>query len=187
MPDVAEPQPSWPLTAAIARGDESAFSRFYDLWFDRVLAAVRSFTRRDEAFCLDIVQDCMLRVVKRMRALASEDAVAAWMTRTALRLAIDGLRREQRRQRRERAAARGEADAAPDLGRALLDGEQVAWLRARLAELPERDRALLIGRFQDGQTLAEVGSALGMTGHAAHGRIWRLLRRLRGAAEEAFS
>ena len=59
--------PTAPLTALIARGDERAFATFYELWFDRALALARSISRRDESFCLDVVQDCMLRVVRMKR------------------------------------------------------------------------------------------------------------------------
>ena len=62
------------LTAAIARGDPTAFGRFYELWFDPALALARSISGRDESFCLDVVQDCMLRVVRSMKPLATESS-----------------------------------------------------------------------------------------------------------------
>ncbi|MEM7199726.1 MAG: sigma-70 family RNA polymerase sigma factor [Planctomycetota bacterium] len=179
-------EPSWPLTAAIARGDERAFARFYDLWFDRLVVLVRSLTRRDEAFCLDVAQDCMLRVVRRLPALRREEEVAAWMARAALRLAVDHLRRERRRARREQAVG-GQRPEPPGVADDLLHRERAAWLERRIAELPDGDRALLAARFEAGRTLEQVGDGLGMSGHAAHGRIRRLVERLRRAAEEVFS
>jgi RNA polymerase sigma-70 factor (ECF subfamily) len=175
--------PSYPLTGRIARGDEAAFAAFYETWFERLLAFARAATRRDEAFCLDAVQDCMLRVVQRLPALPSEEAVAAWLARALLRVAVDRLRAEARRARREDAAAQAASPAADD---SLLAAEERAWLRARLDELPERDRALLRARFGEGMTLAAAGAACGVTGDAAHGRIRRLLQKLEAAAKRAF-
>ncbi len=182
----AVPPSSHALTARIAVGDEQAFATFYDLWFDRLFALARRSTGRDDAFCLDAVQDCMLKVVHKLPALADDDAVAAWLVRALLRGAVDRLRADARRARREQAVASArdldDRDPAPDL----LDAEQRAWLAARVAELPPADRALLHARFADGQTLHAAGAAAGLSGHAAHGRIRRLLLRLRAAAQEIF-
>ena len=173
------------LTAAIARGDEHAFARFYDLWFDRLLAMAHACTRRDEAFCLDVVQDCMVRVVDKLPPLDSEGAVAAWLTRTVLRLAVDRLRAEARRTAREEivAARRPEAEVA-DPHRP--DAEQLAWLEQRLAELPAADAALLRARFVHGDTTATAGAPLALSADAAAGRIRRLVLRLKQAAKEIF-
>lgn len=177
--------PSYPLTARIAAGDEQAFAAFYDLWFERLFALARTSTRRDEAFCLDAVQDCMLKVVRKLPALASEEAVAAWLLRALLRAAVDRTRSETRRQRHERAHADAQPQSCADALPELLDGEQRAWLAARLAELAPADRALLEARAQ-GATLEASGRSAGITGHAAHGRIRRLVARLRDAARDWF-
>lgn len=173
------------LTTAVARGDERAFQRFYDLWFDRLLAMAHACTRRDEAFCLDVVQDCLMRVVDRLPPLRSEAAVAAWLTRTVLRLAVDRLRAEARRTARQElvAARRPEAQAA-NTDRP--DAEQLAWLEHRLAELPAADAALLRACFVDGHTAAAAGAPLALTADAAAGRIRRLVLRLKQAAKEIF-
>lgn len=173
------------LTAAVARGDERAFECFYDLWFDRLLAMAHACTRRDEAFCLDLVQDCMVRVVDKLPPLHSEAAVAAWLTRTVLRLAVDRLRAEARRSARQQvvAARRPEAQA-DDPHRP--DTEQLAWLEHRLAELPAADAELLRARFVHGHTAAAAGAPLALSADAAAGRIRRLVLRLKQAAKEIF-
>jgi RNA polymerase sigma factor (sigma-70 family) len=174
---------SAPLTAAIARGDPAAFGRFYELWFDPALALARSISGRDESFCLDVVQDCMLRVVRSMKPLATEGAVQGWMARALFTTTVDRLRRDARRARREqRAAEPGPSEPADPIEAA----ERIEWLRAQLAALPEGDRRLIVERFEGDKTLAAVGEALGMTGHAVHGRIRRILGRLRAAARELF-
>ncbi len=174
---------TWPLTAAIRRGDEAAFASFFDAWFDRVQAIVRASLRCDHEFCLDVAQDTMLRVADKIPKLKSEGAVTAWLTTTALRKAADRLRAERRRSHREQQVAQPEIDEAAGPVEALIDHESARWLRARLDELPLSDRALLEARFFEDRTLRETGAALGMTTHAADGRLRRIVRRLRGAAE----
>ena len=174
-----------PLAARIRAGDAEAVGAFYDRWFDACVAIARQVSGRDEAFCLDVVQEVMLRVIRRLPALADERATRAWLARTVFTATVDQLRRDTRRARRERGRAAGESFEA-DAATALLDAERARWLEERLAELPEADRALLDLRFCGDATLEEVGRRLGMTGHAAHGRIRRLVERLRRAAEEVF-
>jgi RNA polymerase sigma factor (sigma-70 family) len=169
-----------PLTAAIARGDAGAMGAFYEAWFDRAYAAARALTRRDESFCLDVVQEAMLRAARRMRPLATEEDVARWMSRVVRTAALDLLRRESRRAARERVAATdGRAGGQDAEAR-----ERVEWVRARLVELPAEEAGLLRLRFWEDRTLDEAGRRTGMTGHAVHGRIRRVLSRLRLLARE---
>jgi RNA polymerase sigma factor (sigma-70 family) len=176
-----------PLCARIAAGDEAAFAAFYDAWFDPAYALARTISRRDEAFCLDVVQDVMQRVVTKLPVLGTEDAVAAWMSKTVFSVTVDFLRREARRRRREERVAASVAEAHG--GDSLLElerAEQRAWLAAALSRLPAQDQALLQARFGDGATLAAAGASLGITVDAAHGRIRRTLHALARAAKEWF-
>ena len=174
---------SFELTGAIKSGDEAAFGTFYELWFDRCFAMATRITRRDENFCLDIVQDSMMRVLERIPRLDDEAAVAAWMSRVVFSTSIDRLRSDQRRVRREQGAARHEADPGTPGERLLEEREELEWLAARLAELPVDDQRLILERFAHDKTLAEVGASIGITVHAAHGRLRRILLRLRERAE----
>ena len=61
------------LTEAIASGNTEAFASFYRQWFDTMYAQARNASGRDESFCLDVVQDAMLRVIKSVPAMASDD------------------------------------------------------------------------------------------------------------------
>lgn len=179
--------PTWPLTARIRRGDEGAFAAFYEHWFDRAFAMAKSITRRDEAFCLDVVQDSMMRVVKSIPALDEERSVSAWMGRTLFTTAIDRLRQEARREARERSVAEVASDEATEReASANHEDERFDWIRRRLAELPVKDRELVLARFGDGETLESIGARHGLTGNAAHGRIYRVIDRLKHAAKELF-
>jgi len=176
------------LTAAVARGDPGAFASLYEAWFDRCYALARARTGRDESFCLDVVQECMLRVVKKMVPLESDAALAAWMLRAVDTTAIDLLRAETRRGRRERHVAdtRSERSSVPDPAATLEEQERHQWLTEKIAELPPSDRALMTARYVDGRTLDEAGSLAGISGDAAHGKIRRFVNRMRQLAQEVF-
>lgn len=173
------------LSHAIAAGDETAFAAFHAAWFPATLALARAASRRDEAFCLDVVQDVMLAVARRLPALRDERAVRAWMSRATWNTVTDRVRHERARSRREEAIA---AERATDDGHEplllLVAHERQQWLALRVQELPASDRALLAARFGDGGSVAAAGAEFGLTEDGAHGRLRRVLERLRSLAAE---
>ncbi len=175
------------LTTALGRGDNAAFAAFYESWFDRGYDAVRAATGRDDAFCLDVVHDAMLRVVKSLRPMNTRADLDRWMTRVLHTTALDRLRREARmiaRQRRhgEHTSGVANADNGADPPNAAALADQIAWLTVQVAAMDEQDRALLSLRFALDHSLNGAGKALGITGDAAHGRIRRVLVHLRSLA-----
>jgi RNA polymerase sigma factor (sigma-70 family) len=163
--------------ARIGRGDQAAFTLFYEAWFDRCYAMARGLTRRDESFCLDVVQEAMLRVARRVPPMGGDAQVARWMVRVVHSAGLDLLRREARARRRERAGARPEASDGHD---AAAESLAAAWLREAMAGLGDEERALVALRFGRGATLEAAGAAVGASGDAVHGKLRRALKRLRG-------
>ncbi len=164
------------LTHAIARGDEQAFALLYNDWFEPAYAMARDLTRRDESFCLDVVQDAMLKAARSMKPISTEEHLNAWMRRVVHTAALDHLRAERRRRARELARAGDAPEGAQPLD------ERIQWLRTELAKLPATDRSLLRLKFAQSTTLAEAGASEGITGASAHGRIRRAIARLAEAA-----
>ena len=91
------------------------------------------------------------------------------------------MRRERRRASREQEAARRRVDTPTP------EPEELAWVQRQLDALPAADRRLFEERFDLGKTLREAGAVLGISAFAAHGRIRRVLGRLREMARERFS
>ncbi|MGQ0628492.1 MAG: RNA polymerase sigma factor [Phycisphaerales bacterium] len=163
-------------SAGVARGDHDALDALYRNWFDRGFAVAKALTRRDEAFCLDVVQNAMLRIIRTLKPLASRAALDAYMHATLRSAALDALRAEARRAVRNARAAR--ADSATDRSPAQLED-----LASALAALGVSDRELLTLRFARDQTLEQTGTLTGRTGAAAHGLIRRALRKLRASLD----
>ena len=167
------------LSRGIARGDHAALDEFYRAWFDRAFAAARALSRRDEAFCLDVVQEAMLRVIKSLPPLSGAAALEAWM-HTAIRSStIDALRAEARRVAREIRAA-GMKRARPIAQRAgqrasHAEEHEINTLLATLAELDPVSQDLLRLRFERDKSLEATAHAKGITAAAAHGKIRRIL------------
>ncbi len=180
-PDALSAQPSTPfsilsLTRLAAAGDEPSIAHLYKARFDHVYLAARIATGRDESFCLDVVQETFLRLLRAGRLVHKlrDDAHAdRWLARMAQTVALDILRAEQRRARRERIAAQVETQhATPDD-----TASHIASLQHELNQLTREDRELLHLR-SSGMTLSSIADAVGATIGSVHGRIRRLSRSL---------
>jgi RNA polymerase sigma factor (sigma-70 family) len=172
------------LTARIAAGDEQAFAEFYAQWFAPAVALAKALVRADEAAALDLVQDVMLAVAERMPPLRGERAVRAWLATAIVRAGIDRHRQQRRRAQREQGIVAGRDTAEPPAWASALEGERAAWLQARLAELSPVEQALVAARFSDSVSVAAVGGAFGLGEDQAHGRLRRVMQRLRRKAAE---
>ena len=179
------------ITAAIAHGDSSAFGLFYDQWFSFAFEEARRYTQRDEATCLDIVQDAMLKAARSMRPLDSKADIERWLTRVVRTSALDTLRKEQRRRRRELDSAVQDGRGASPAQRAAKDharrqwlADQVEWLTREVATSSTSDQVLLHLRYALGRSLEQTGRAVGISADAAHGRLRRIINRLRSRVED---
>ncbi len=177
-PGAAQIESPGRLVARVRAGDADAFEALYRAWHPRVLALARACSGRDEAFCLDVTQEVMLRLATRVPSLADGRALGAWLARATVRASVDALRRESRRTRRERAAAGREGVEERE---GAVDG---AWLRAQVRLLGATDFDVLHAHLVQRATLREAGLAAGVSEGAATGRVRRVLAKLRAAARE---
>ncbi|MFN0134360.1 MAG: RNA polymerase sigma factor [Phycisphaerales bacterium] len=163
------------LSLGVSRGQPAALEALYRDWFPWMLAAARRLGSLDESSALDVVQDATIRLARSMPALRTHAELERWMIRLMHTTTLDLLRRRARRWRRER-------DPRPAPRKPIDD--RIDRLALALAALPPEDRSLLGLRFALGRSLDASGAALGTTGDAAHGRLRRILHRLRPAAQE---
>jgi RNA polymerase sigma-70 factor (ECF subfamily) len=166
----------------MAAGDPAAIERFYRGHFDRLYREARRSTgRRDEAFCLDVVQESVLRIVRTVRSVADEARLAAWLKLVVRTTAYDMLRREERRQRRELAVA---ATALHDREVVDDDESRLAWLRRRITSMDPKLARMIELRFGQRWTLARIGCLFGLSAGTIDGRLRRALEHLRALARE---
>ncbi len=165
------------LTRAVAQGDVAAFETLYRQWFPRVLALSMAATGRDESFCLDVTQETMLKAAKSIPILDAEPQLVAWFSKVALRLALDSMKADARRRRREQ-------NIVPAASRPDSPDPRLAWLREHLHTFPLHDYELLMQRLAGGATLAAAGRSVGFSADVAHGRVRRALARLRALTRD---
>ena len=178
-------QPVRDITTGIAAGNPEAFAQFYREWFDVVFAEARKAAGargHDEQFCLDMVQETMMRVIRSIKPMDSQAALSTWLRIVVQSCCYDHFRSQVRRARRELAAGKSRTHESDDRElHARLD-----WLRQQLNALDPEEAHLLSLRFRLGWTLQRIGRSLGLKPGAVNGRISRAVAGLRRNAQEDF-
>ena len=131
--------PSVSLAPELEREFEERVTDSSTLAFRVALGVLR---RREDAE--DVAQDALLRAHRAFGSLRDRDRFRAWLVRTAFRLALDRLRGEKRRVRREDASA----IEAPVRTESVEEAAARAELQARVGEavdaLPEKLRIVTV-------------------------------------------
>ena len=123
----------------------------------------------------EIAQATFLELARQADRLEPTTQLAAWLYEATRRNAVDVLRRESRRDARERTAMElNSLNAGPSEWSQL---ELV--LDDAMAELPSTDRTAILLRYFESRSLRDVGAALGVSDDAAQKRVSRAVDELR--------
>jgi RNA polymerase sigma factor (sigma-70 family) len=144
------------------------FQRFLDQHRDDVWRYLVAAVGRHAAD--DCFQETFLAALKAYPRLRRDSDLRAWVLTIAHRKAMD--------HHRARARAPVPVGAAPDAG-AWQDAEPDGEVWARVAELPDKQRAALLLRYAGDLSHAQVAAALGCSEEAARRSAHEGLKRLR--------
>jgi len=158
---------------AVAGGDEAALAALIDRYAAGVHAyLLRHSGNREDAD--DLLQETWVRIARSAKSFDSARRFRSWLYGIATNLARDWFRRRLTKERALRTlAARPDTVPAAD---AVDRGE----LRARIAQLPENLRAVLLLRYYEGMSEAEMAESLEIPRGTVKSRLHAALRELRG-------
>jgi RNA polymerase sigma factor (sigma-70 family) len=158
--------------------DERAFTELVNRRIGLVYTAALRQLGGDAARAKDVAQQVFIDVARKARSLRDHPSLLGWLYTSTHHAAIDTVRREARRKRREQ-----EAQDMDDLTRT--DELATDWGRLRpvldaaMHDLNERERRMVLLRFFDQQPFAAIATELGLSENAAQKAVDRALDKLR--------
>jgi RNA polymerase sigma factor (sigma-70 family) len=164
------------LLSTFARSrSEAAFRALVDRHLDHVHSVAWRVTRRHD-LAADVAQLVFVRLAERHHRLPAGLSLAAWLHINTRSLAIDLVRTEVARRRREQEFFHGSIMNPPD---SATWSELESSLDEAVEALPTSDREAILLRFYQNHTHAGVGRHLGLNEDAARMRVQRALEKLR--------
>jgi RNA polymerase sigma factor (sigma-70 family) len=144
--------------------------RHVDLVYSAALRQVRSPQLAEE-----VAQSVFTDLARNAGKLKPDTVLTAWLYQVTRRTAIDVVRHESRRQRREQIASEMNAmnATAPDWTHV------EPFLDEAMQTLDDTDRAAVLLRYFENKSLREVGQTLGTSDDTAQKRVSRAVEHLR--------
>jgi RNA polymerase sigma-70 factor (ECF subfamily) len=169
------------LVARARDGDEAAFRTLVER-YQAQLAATVARMLGDGPEVQDVVQEAFIRFHGALDRFRGDAAIGTYLTRIAMNLALDTLKRRRRWTRRfvSRDAA---ADAGPAAGERPAPDRADAWsttdlVRGALDRLKPEHRAVVVLRMIEGRSTRETAEALGVPEGTVMSRLSRALARM---------
>ncbi|MFL5555073.1 MAG: RNA polymerase sigma factor [Gemmatimonadaceae bacterium] len=161
------------LVSLARDGDERGFAGLVRLHQRRAYIVARSIVMTHED-AEDAVQEGFLRAHQALDRFDPAQTFGAWLNRIVANAALDLARRRKVRNAEELSEAIPAAFRDPAEG-----GELRERLKAALAELPDRARAVIVLHDIEGFTHAEIGEMLGIPGGTARSDLHHARQKLR--------
>ncbi|MEN6627273.1 MAG: sigma-70 family RNA polymerase sigma factor [Candidatus Sumerlaeia bacterium] len=177
------------LAAAAAGGDQQAFEQLVER-YRRYIYAIAWRIVMDEDEALDIAQEVLLKMARRIGDWRGDGSFKAWVGAIASRTALDMARK-----RRDvpvdpqdwQEADPGElvASSSPPSPREAVQAlERRALVAEAMASLTPQQRAILMLRLEEELKPAEIAERLGLKPAQVRSQLSRAVARLRGQLAE---
>lgn len=184
------------LIAAMLRGDEVAFRRFFDSYFPRVYRFALPRLGNDAEACKEVVQATLIKAMRGLAGFRGEAALFSWLCQICRRQIADHLRAHQRHHRnvvliddspglREALESiAGPASDEPMQGYGTAETRRL--VQSVLDRLPSRYGDVLEWKYIEGRSVEEIGALLGVGHIAAQSLLARARTAFREAVETVF-
>jgi len=178
-----EPDPE--LLRRAQAGDEAAFGVIMRAHYERTYRLICAILH-NEADARDVCQEVWLTVWKQLATFRADSRFSTWLHPIATRRALDHLRKRRRWFDRflpygtgdENAVEVAEPATTENAGSLAESNETVARVRAALASMPPKHRAVLALRELEGLSYEEIAEATGLPAGTVMSRLHHARRLL---------
>ena len=168
-----DPRTDEQLIVAINHGDAAAFEVLYYRYRDWVTNLALRFTASED-LALDVLQETFLYLLKKFPGFRLTAQLKTFLYPAIKNLSLTARRKAGRYQSTET-----ERELLEQLPAADAPVQRLNELRAALGQLSEEHREVLLLRFQDGLSLAEIAAATGVPLGTVKSRLHHALEDLR--------
>ena len=178
------------LAVARAReGDSQAFRALVERHSRTIFRLAHRMTG-NEHDAEDVVQETFLRAFRQLDRFEARADFGTWLYRIAVNCSIDLMRKRRETttddpdgmEQMATSSPHGQGDA-PDLDRLVFSAEIRQRVGAALDRLSRMERAAFVLRHFEGQSIDEIGRALGLRSNATKHSIFRAVRKMRAALQ----
>jgi RNA polymerase sigma-70 factor, ECF subfamily len=163
-----------PEAAAVRETAElPSFAEAVDLHKSMVYSIAWHFLR-DRTLAEELAQDAFLELHRNWRSMKSADHIRFWLRRVTTNRAIDYVRK-----RRLRVETSLEETGEPSVLERVHDSFLASYLERMVASLPEKQRAVIVLRYQEEMELEEIAQVLATKVSTVKTQIFRALELLR--------
>jgi len=173
------------LVRRAQKGDKGAFEVLVAKHQHRVFAVARGILKRQEDV-EDIAQQVFVKAYFSLKRFDQRAAFSTWLYKITVNECWDLLRKRKARpliyeadfseeQSRQFSASEQRAQTGPDTSERMAMRQR---LESMLAQLDERDRAMLILKEVEGFSVEEIADSLGLNANTVKVRLFRARRRV---------
>ena len=168
----ADPRSDEELVAACNRSDSAAFEAIYHRYRDWVVTLARRFTGHDED-ALDVLQEVFAYLLGKFPGLTLTARLTTFLYPAVKHTALALKHKRRRYATGDAVLAAVPASPGPD------DGSPESEIEHVVRALPDHQREVLLMRFVDEMSLAEIAAALALPAGTVKSRLHRAVEALR--------
>jgi len=171
------------LVVSVGRWRQDALAELFRRHGGAVLSLARRVLSGDRAAAEEVTQEVFLKLWQHPERFdAARGSLRSFLLTQAHTRAVDRLRSEGARRRREASDAAGRfVEPVDDLERQVFDLAMAEHVRSAMAQLPDAERQAIVLAYFGGHTYREVATLLDQPEGTVKSRIRTGLRRLREA------
>ncbi|MEZ5562155.1 MAG: RNA polymerase sigma factor [Gammaproteobacteria bacterium] len=184
------------LVAAMLKGDERAFSAFFDSYFPRVYRFALPRLGGDADAAAEVVQATLVKAMRKLADFRGDASLFTWVCQICRHEVVDWLRAQRRHADKivlmedsPELKAAVESIAAPGMeepGARYSQAETRRLIRSVLDRLPPRYGDALEMKYVEGLSVDEIGVELGIGTTATQSLLARARVAFRDALESVF-
>jgi RNA polymerase sigma factor (sigma-70 family) len=171
----------------LAHQAPNCFRLLYERYAGKIYA--KSLTILNNAAAAeDVTQEIFAKIFLSLDRFGGKSKFSTWVYSVTYNYCIDYIRRNKKQRR---VFSDEEIEKAPDLAEEVPDHElmqmEVRQLKTVLDELPVKDKAILLMKYQDGMSIREIAAGLDKTESAVKMQIKRAKEKARHIHEQLFA